>query len=888
MPSYFGRNKSWNSHIPTMDRKPWYEQLKQELNVRQSKCGLHGDNHEYVLKFNPFKKYRNEPVKSFKQDNKFELNKDCKLITYPSRDMDKNKRVYVDIRTKKMCKRVDGVWQPNTVSRSNFYEDGACFATPIDAKCAVHQRPELLRGKQNKPLLVKAKQACTADTECQWVKLKNGVQDCMSKEAAERTWGRVMNPPPNMPKDIVRDNIEAWLYNWYKNNNPTRAPAVGSLVGQGNQCVATASAAATPKTGDDVADTGFLPSLPQSVVNMLMKNLAAQVATTNRGILVWASTGSGKTSYATGVMDAFWNAPPAPGYNTPRQIIYASSIDAIAANPDYKFHEAAYRLFPRFTTEPFLADTVDKTMQNIAAGFQARDVRFLSFAKLANRVEKTEAMKKQKGGKRVTKQKATKEEKKPKTLASDDYVNLDNAVLIIDEVHNLFRPLATQRERHEYLMKHLEDPLKHPNLKIVILSATPGDNTTDIMKLLNMIRDTRQPPITPPNPEDAQDVDRFKQSVRGLVSYFDMSGDLSKFPKLEDPGQPIKYPMSMTQFEKYLEKYKETLNTKVGQESTDYDKLAKLNKLNKFWATPRKYANMLYKMEKNMALTEFSSKLPALLDRIQDYPDEKHYVYSAFYENRGDGGQGILAIANQLEAMGYEKLTVKEAKSAKPDTMSQRKRFVLAITNEIGEDGSSSQGKNLGELIRVYNHAANKNGELVHVFLASQGFNEGIDLKAVRHIHIFEPLVTWASDIQTLGRARRYCSHADLDRDKGEWTVKVHRYMSDFPTTVTQSISQSQSQPSMDVAALEKELESLKGQKTAEAKARTAQLKLLITTAKKQNAANVDNVEKLVFEESKRRMRELLTIYDSLKSAAVDCRLLKEFHASTGQTIECI
>jgi hypothetical protein len=68
--------------------------------------------------------------------------------------------------------------------------------------------------------------------------------------------------------------------------------------------------------------------------------------------------------------------------------------------------------------------------------------------------------------------------------------------------------------------------------------------------------------------------------------------------------------------------------------------------------------------------------------------------------------------------------------------------------------------------------------------LASNAFNEGIDLKAVRHIHFFEPLVTMASDKQTIGRAARYCSHADLDRDKGEWEVNVHRYMSHYPVNI--------------------------------------------------------------------------------------------------------
>ena len=31
----------------------------------------------------------------------------------------------------------------------------------------------------------------------------------------------------------------------------------------------------------------------------------------------------------------------------------------------------------------------------------------------------------------------------------------------------------------------------------------------------------------------------------------------------------------------------------------------------------------------------FSAKLPKLLEVIRKYPNDKHYIYSAFHENRG-------------------------------------------------------------------------------------------------------------------------------------------------------------------------------------------------------------------------------------------------------------
>lgn len=651
----------------------------------------------------------------------------------------------------------------------------------------------------------------------------------------------------------------------------------------------------------------LLPSVPQSVVNMVMKHIAGLGnETSNRGMLAWHSTGSGKTCTATGVIDAFWD-------DEDRDIIFASSLDAIASNPDYKFHECAMNLYPRFQMEPFAGETKEETMSNISSAFAKRGVRFLSFAKLSNRVRKTQEYMRGGGSPKVVKrgrkpapvlvkEKVVDNMKKkggPSTkISKDDYVNLNKTVLIIDEVHNLFRPLATQRLQHEYLEKQLIDPKKFPGLKVVILTATPGDNIPDVLKLLNIIRDASRPSIAAPNIENAEDITRFKQEIRGLVSFFDMSSDLTKFPMVVD-SEPVKYPMSMSQFNKYVEAYKD-----VKAEARNFERLAKLNQANKYWAAPRRYANTLFNFDKDMALSEFSSKLPALLENIKAAPRAKHYVYSAFFENRGYGGHGIIAIAKELEKLGYAKLKVAEAKklNAGGKLPDKRPRYVLAITNEIGDEGSSSAGKNLHELIRIYNSRENKDGEHIHVFLASQGFNEGIDLKGVRHIHIFEPLVTWASDKQTLGRAARYCSHADLNRDNDEWKVVIHRYMSDLPIELkrpnfgSQNSKESQLRSQLEILTQGITLFDKKTQKKeiAETKVAIAEVKKSIKATEKEakdmkklDIENMRNVEEVIYQESRERMKQLLFIYQAMKEAAVDCRILQKFHSATGSEVKC-
>jgi hypothetical protein len=617
------------------------------------------------------------------------------------------------------------------------------------------------------------------------------------------------------------------------------------------------------------------------------------------------------TNTATGVMDAMWDSG--------RPIIFMSSIDAIAANPPSTFHMGLKNLFPRFSKN---------TVTQIEAMFEKRGIEFLSFAKAANRLKKTLKVFKELNidpkranidPKRTFVPNASayirdtygvKDEARIKKVLKDarisnwkDFFDIDNSVLIIDEVHNLFRPLAHQKGDHSFLEGHLTGNA-HPNMKVVILSATPGDNVRDVLKLLNIVRDPTKAVITAPNPEDKQSIATFKQQLAGMISYLDTSTDVGKFPRLIDNG-PAKFPMSDKQFMKYVEAYKEV---KKKSTSTNYDALAKGNQLAKWWAPARKYSNMLYSFEKGLDVSELSSKLPALMSRIASFPSEKQYVYSAFYEDRGTS-QGVLEIARQLEAQGYSKYDYKEAikvvKAYKPHVdkppngplekfMEPAKRFMLVTQKELG-DGGPKVGQNLAKLLTIFNSTENKDGKFLQIMVASQGFNEGIDLKAVRHIHIFEPLVTMASDIQTIGRARRFCSHKDLNYE--DWTVKVHRYMSDFPLGVdvenTDNMLGSLEGLNNKVAGIE-ELIKTESDKTIKAtlKKEVAQFKKDIVALKKDireknkvNTSDIENIDEYVYNESRRRMKELFVVYHAMKEAAIDCSLLHDFH--NDNTIVC-
>lgn len=661
--------------------------------------------------------------------------------------------------------------------------------------------------------------------------------------------------PSNWPTDITTEDIQSYLQLYYASTN---APKHQELEGTGNRCEAPKAANANAKANANnsqaqaqvqtqaqtKASTDVI-SFPQSVVNVVMKGIA-QSHSTNRGLLVWWSTGSGKACCATGVMEAFWD--------TPKNIVFATSVEAFNSNPPSNFHKCASRFFPRFK---------GMSMASVGKEFERRGVKFFTFAQLAHFLLIANPLK------RV--QKNSDVEKHQNFLK--------DAVLIIDEVHNIFKPLPNQKLENTALKEFLLQP-NNPyttDLKIAILTATPGDTPDDVVSLLNMVRDQTHPPITVPTAADPSSLARFEESVRGIISFFDMSKDYTKFPKVVQEF-PEKVPMSYKQYKRYVQAYNEEPNSLKNANA-----LLKDNQIRQYYKHARRYSNMLYEMDKDVMFNEFSSKLPALLENIAKYPTEKHYVYSSFYENRGYGGHGILAIAKALEEhMGYVKL------SAGQSTTPAQKRYVLAISNELSESREK-----LKTIVTAFNQPENKNGELIHVFLASQGYNEGVDLRGVKHVHIFEPLLTFAADKQTIGRAARYCSHSDLDWNKGEWTVKIHRYISTAPYDLSM-FNMNYLRGRLDylreeTAGIKSKADAYKGayyktlrdtliQEVSEYEIMIKDLEKRVKEVEKLNIQNVQMIDEQISREALERTKVMLAIQKAMKRASIDYLLFREFH----------
>lgn len=861
--------------------------LKAEKKKRNDICSdIYGEEFEYDPSIDVYKDFRT--VYELEDKKPFSLEQCVKTQEF-DKTTDKLKRYYPNIRNEFQCRQVQGFWNPKAINRVNFTDDGTCFKTSEDARCSHHDRETIIKARQNgeKSLTsyeYRTQQQCSRDKTCEWY---DNIGECITKDAMERIY-EVMIPklPSNWPVDITKRGFQQYLYNYYSRMYDVIPQKHMSIFGTGNRCT----------------NQKPMISKPQTVINMIFKAMAKNPRGSNRGLLVYHGVGSGKLCTATAVMEAFWDVPK-------KNIVFLSSIEGIASNPPSVFYECATRYLPRF--KQVLQDIPeDQHMAKIEEMFKERNVRFFTFAQLAHYLLIANPL-------------------KVKPDQEEAHRNfLKNSILIIDEVHNIFKPLPHQRFEHTALKKFLSDPNNKyiENMNIAVLTATPGDTPEDVVELINFVRDKRAPLIKVPNMDDPKSVKEFSESISGLISYFDVASDVSKYPRVLYE-KPHMAPMSMTQYTKYIEALTDTKT-----DEKDLEKLEKEDKVDRYYKAARKYSNMLFNMEPKMQLKEFSSKLPLLIENIKKYPNEKHYIYSTFFENRGYGGQGILAIAKTLEKeLKYEKIDYKQARAFnhKKDLPKPKKRYMLAITNELKSGGAppsrkekqkipktvnehehdkkhDSVGDHLKELTRLYNHPANKNGDYIHVFLASQKYNEGVDFKAIRHIHIFEPFLSFNKENQTIGRGSRYCSHYNLDIAKGEWTVKIHKYIADFPIEVKQvDLGQMRSFIAANkevIADNERHMQELKGKRGKEYTEERNDLKAAISKAKADLADVSKQLKKMeildtskyfmidqkIEEEVKEKVIEMNRFNTLLKSAAVDCKLFRQFHAQTGNIYTCL
>ena len=356
-------------------------------------------------------------------------------------------------------------------------------------------------------------------------------------------------------------------------------------------------------------------------------------------------------------------------------------------------------------------------------------------------------------------------------------MNLNNSVLIIDEIQNMVSESGSYyRELFDIVYSSSSD------VPIILLSATPMFDkpveialTMNILRLANPIptgRDFTNMFIKERKNKNkifytVQNMDLFKKMIKGHVSYY------MGAPPYTFPSMVIKYvECEMSDFQ--YNTYKNVLN-REGKETLK--KTPSKNKLlnasdlpNNFYIGTRFVSNVVFPNHmvsesglKSLTpdkilkeLQKYSCKIDKIMISIKRTTG-KVFIYSGFKEFAG-----LKTIAKVLEAFGYKNFAEDGA---------GKKRYAIWS----GDESSDAKDK----IREVYNRKDNLYGNKLRIILGSPSIKEGVSLKAVRYVHVFEPYWNKSRLEQVIGRASRFCSHIDLPEEYRN--VKVYVYITMHP-----------------------------------------------------------------------------------------------------------
>jgi hypothetical protein len=110
--------------------------------------------------------------------------------------------------------------------------------------------------------------------------------------------------------------------------------------------------------------------------------------------------------------------------------------------------------------------------------------------------------------------------------------------------------------------------------------------------------------------------------------------------------------------------------------------------------------------------------------------------------------------------------------------------YALLTASDVNtvEKQSLPLSPNNTAVINAARDVTNKDGARIKVVVGSQVAGEGLDLRAIREVHILEGWFHLSKEEQIVGRGIRYCSHNFLPREQRNCTI--HLYVNSFPHSV--------------------------------------------------------------------------------------------------------
>ena len=355
------------------------------------------------------------------------------------------------------------------------------------------------------------------------------------------------------------------------------------------------------------------------------------------------------------------------------------------------------------------------------------------------------------------------------SLAEKKKINLKNSLLIIDEIQNI---VSENGKYYEIIYDTIHNAPQ--DLRIALLSATPMfDKPSEIALIMNLLRIPTELPtgvqfdkmfVSIEKDDDGKlvynmkNVDIFKDSIRGVISYFRGA------PAYTFPEKHIKYvkcEMSEFQYRSYLTVLKSEPGEIKGFKHGNITKLP-----NNFFIGTRVISNISFPNRdinedgfnsfdgKNIMdnLEKYSTKFAKILKKINSC-NGTVFVYSNFKEYGG-----IKSFTRVLENYGYKNFM---------NHSIGKKRYAIWSGDEKPEYRETMRN--------IFNLTENSTGKYIKVICGSPAIKEGVSLYNVQQVHVLEPMWNIARLEQVIGRAVRYCSHKNMPKDMRY--VNIYIYM---------------------------------------------------------------------------------------------------------------
>lgn len=149
---------------------------------------------------------------------------------------------------------------------------------------------------------------------------------------------------------------------------------------------------------------------------------------------------------------------------------------------------------------------------------------------------------------------------------------------------------------------------------------------------------------------------------------------------------------------------------------------------------------------------EYSAKIARMLEEAKG--EGIILIYSQYLES------GAVPLALALERAGYVRRDGPSLWDANGPAPPQERGGYVLIT------GDKTLSPNNKASVAMATTRDNARGEKVKIVVISQTGSQGVDLRAIRQVHLLDPWYNLGRVAQIVGRARRRCSHVDLPPDQ--------------------------------------------------------------------------------------------------------------------------